>query len=56
MQGIRPTTNNSIINIFSRPRKLRAKNLKYFDLNYESEYNKSIISSGRYVYYRDIFI
>ena len=36
--------------------KLRAKDLKYFNPDYESENNKSIISVSRYIYYRDIFV
>ena len=36
--------------------KLRVKDLKYFDLNYKSEYNEFIISFKRYIYYYNIFI
>ena len=36
--------------------KLRAENLEYFDSNYESERNESIVSSGRHVYYRNMFV
>ena len=37
-------------------KKLRADDLGYFDPDFESDYNNSIISLGRYIYYRDIFI
>ena len=55
MQGIRSIVDMRILDL-SRLDKLRAKNLGYFNLDYESEYNKSIISISRYIYYRDIFI
>ena len=39
-----------------RTGKLRAEDLGYFDPDYESERNESIVSSGRHVYYRDMFV
>ena len=36
--------------------KLRAEDLGYFDPDYESESNKAIVSAGRHVYYRDMFM
>ena len=36
--------------------KLRVEDLGYFDLYYESETNEAIVSVGRHVYYRDMFI
>ena len=42
--------NSSLIN------KLKAKDLKYFNFNFKSEYNKLIINLRRYIYYRNIFI
>ena len=57
MQEIRniKDTIDFVINIL-RSDKLRAKNLEYFDSNYNSENNKSIISVERYIYYRNIYI
>ena len=31
--------------------KLKAKNLRYFDLDFKSEHNNFIINSKRYIYY-----
>ena len=39
-----------------RSTKLRAEDLGFFDPDYESEHNESIVSSGRHVYYRDMFV
>ena len=36
--------------------KLRAEDLGYFDPYYESEHNEAIVSVGRHVYYRDMFV
>ena len=45
MQDIRSIINpDTGISDLSRLGKLRAKNLRYFNSNYESEYNKFIIS------------
>ena len=40
----------------SKSEKLRAEDLDYFDFDYENEHNEFIISVGRYIYYRDIFV
>ena len=40
----------------SRIGKLRAEDLEYFDPEFESEHNEAIVSSGRHVYYRDMFV
>ena len=40
----------------SRTEKLRAKDLEYFDPDFKSEHNEIIVSSGRHVYYRDMFV
>ena len=37
-------------------RKLYIEDLSYFNSNYKSKKNKSIINIDRYIYYRDIFI
>lgn len=39
-----------------RTNKLRAEDLRYFDPDFESEHNESIVSSRRHVYYRDMFV
>ena len=44
------------ISDLSRYKKLRIRNLRYFDFNYESKYNKFIINFKYYIYYRDIFV
>ena len=36
--------------------KLRAEDLGYFDPDYESERNEAIVSVGRHIYYRDMFV
>ena len=46
---------NNIVNSISRS-KLRVKDLKFFNLDFKSEYNKVIISFDRYIYYYNIFI
>ena len=40
----------------SKPKKSKIENLKYFDFNYESEYNESIINFKYHIYYRNIFV
>ena len=57
MQGIRNPGGNINLN-FAKivSRKLRTKNLDFFNLNFKSKYNESIISLNYYIYYRDIFI
>ena len=48
--------NNAAADPASRAGKLRAEDLGYFDPDYESEKNESIVSVGRHVYYRDMFV
>lgn len=61
MQQLRPNGNGnagSADQATDTPRsgKLRAEDLGYFNLDYESENNKPIISAERYIYYRNIFV
>ena len=57
MQGIRSVTNSNMrILDLLRSSKLRAKDLRYFNSDYESENNEFIVSVNRYIYYRDIFM
>ena len=39
-----------------RPGKLRVEDLKFFNPDFKSEHNEAIISSGRHIYYRNMFI
>ena len=57
MQGMRPAANPDA-GMPDPPRsgKLRAEDLGYFDPDYESENNESIVSVGRHIYYRDMFV
>ena len=51
---IKPTIFEAIN--LSRYKKLKIEDFKYFDLNYKNEYNKFIVNSKRYIYYRNIFV
>ena len=48
--------NAAVTDLANRAVKLRVEDLGYFDPDYESEKNESIVSAGRHVYYRDIFL
>ena len=50
-QGFRPAEPAA-----SRSGKLRAEDLGYFDPDYESERNESIVNAGRHIYYRDMYV
>ena len=57
MQQLRPNNAGVADQAADTPRsRLRAEDLGFFDPDYESEHNESIISSGRHVYYRDMFV
>ena len=48
--------NAAVTDLANRAGKLGVEDLGYFDPDYESEKNESIVSPGRHVYYRDIFL
>ena len=54
--GNDPDDNAAAAALANRDRKLRSEDLGYFDPDYESEKNEAIVSVGRHVYYRDMFI
>lgn len=54
MAGMRPAAPEGADS--SRHGRLRAEDLAYFDPDYESEHNESIVSAGRHIYYRDMFV
>ena len=55
MQEMRSATTSKPLDL-SRYKKLKIKDLGYFDFNYKSERNKLIVNVERYIYYYDMFI
>ena len=56
MEAMRPPVGAAAQDDPPRTGKLRAEDLGYFDPEFESEHNEFIVSSGRHVYYRDMFV
>ena len=58
MKAMRSSADAAAQDVADSPRieKLRAENLEYFDPEFESEHNETIVSSERHVYYRDMFV